>query len=392
VDLAAHTGGAIDSPIYILGQGGRGSRLWYWDGTAIHDYIELPAGFFGFRCFFYQGVLYINGARLQPSGNYSPCAYYVSNDTLGFLGYFGNIQSNGDPTPSAGTSVGGDWSIDASDNFIFFTVPFLNSQEIWRYDIVNGGLSRYFSLGNVGVLDGMTLHRGAPWVSVFGVGLYSSRATFPLSGQLITSDLHLGQLWTSNLWTVLENSFGILRSGEEIHVDYSTDQGASWTNDALVATYGADGAIDFKRAVISTSNVISVKGTFIRLRITLKAGTSQLTTPSLLIQALKATPTDPSGPVIDCWVSCPTAYVMPNGQADWQGASGSERLRNIIDLFETQNVVKVIYLAPGTTRAKNPTTIDMRVIDYELNSPSGLLVGPDREVEGDMHVVLRAVV
>jgi hypothetical protein len=299
-------------------------------------------------------------------------------------------QANNDPTPPGTTLRHGYW-IDAHQTFVYFSVALGGFQEIWRYDIVNGGLSRYENVvtgGNAAIpLHSLRVFRGKPWVTQEGIGLYSIAATYQSSGTLTTSDLHLGQPWATNLWVSVEVTCAPLNSGESITVDYSVDGGASFTN-AGSLSFAVDGAISTKRFTISTA-VLSKSTNYIRVKLTLGAGTSNLSSPAVYGIALKAAPADPSGALIDCWLACPDQQSGPNAGVDFQGASGAERIQNIIDLFESQAIVNCIYMASAATRAKNPKIIPVKVIDYEIQEPSSVGFGPNRGVEGDVHVVLR---
>jgi hypothetical protein len=125
------------------------------------------------------------------------------------------------------------------------------------------------------------------------------------------------------------------------------------------------------------------------------AGTGQLNTPFFYAAGLKAVPSSPSGVVIEAWLDCSDLSDMPNGQPDWQGASGAERIRNVQDLYDSQTLTNVIYMRAGTTRAKNPTTISCLIDDYEVweNDTVGVRPGGNRGfgVEGSVRVVLREV-
>jgi hypothetical protein len=391
-DLAARTGGPIDSPIFLLGNdSGSQSMIWYWDGTTIHDYMSLPNGFVGNRLFFYQGIMFVYGYQYSSPVILSPCAYYIVNDTLGFLGYFGTPPSyGGDPTPIGTTPRHGYW-MDAFQTSVYFSVALGGFQEVWRYDIANGGLSRWASKftgsNDVHPLHSLKLFKGKPWVTQEAVGLYSVGTTYNPSGVLTTSDLHLGQPWAPNLWVRIEITSSALQAGESIVIDYSVDSGNTFTNAGTLSNAG-DGAISFKAFTVSTATTSQVTN-YIRVRATFNAGTGNNTTPSIYSIALKAAPADPTGPLIDCWLACPDQMVGANGEPDFQGASGAERIQNIITLYETQAIVNCIYMASGTTRAKNPVTIPVKVIDYEVQEPSSVGFGPNRGVEGDVHVILR---
>ncbi len=385
-DIAAQRGGAIDSPIIVLARLSNRSFLWYWDGTTIHDYLALPSGFVGQRLLYYQGVAYIYGYRLNPDATVSPCFYYIQNDTLGFGGYFGNEQSNGDPTP-AGTTTTIDYAMDAYDQFVYFSVS-TTAQEIWRYDIVNGGLTRYVQVasGTTNLISDIKVFQNGPWVTLLGSGLYGTGSTYVASGTLDSSDVTTGQPGASNVWRKLEAPVSALKAGEAIAMSYSTDNGNTF-NSAGAAYTTLNGTST--GWVISTTTA-NVTGPTIRVRSTLTSGVGGATTPSLFSVALRFTPIDPSGAVIEAELACVDELYQPNGTPDWQGASGQERIYNIINNYEQGNVISVIYLASSSTRAKNPKTIVARVDSYQLfHHPSQVKAGPSGTIEGTVIVTLR---
>ena len=386
-DIQGRRGGSIDSPILILGTRGDRSYLWQWDGVTIHDYLALPSGFVGSHLLVYLGVTYVYGYRLQPDAGASPCAFYIVNDTLGFLGYFGVEQSDGDPT-AAGSTEHDAYALDAYDNFVYFGVYSATGMEVWTYDITTGAITRQVRItsSTSDQIQSLKVYRGGPWVTLLGSGLYQTRQTFVTTATLDTSDMHLGQPWASNLWANLEVTHKALAVGESVAVSYSSDQGATYT--ALVTNDTDDSPRT--TAILSTAST-SVKNPYLRLRFTLTSGTSQATTPYVFSFALKAAPVDPAGIVIEAYLACPDVQLQPNGAPDFQGGSGSERLYNIKDLYESGNVVNVIYLAPSSTRAKNPTTVACKVIDYDLDFGPNTTVRSGKGIEGTARVLLRQV-
>jgi hypothetical protein len=385
-DIAAKRGGAIDSPILILAVSGNRSFIWYWDGVTIHDYLPLPSGFAGIRIKVYLGVTFIYGYRLNPDGSSSPCAYYITSDTLAILGYLGLPQSNGNPTATiAPNTAVANFGIDATDTYVYFGAPYPSGGEVWKYDMVNGGLSRMVAVGGSALSD-LVVYQNGPWVTRLGDGLYGTASTYVTTATLDTSDIHLGQPWLSNLWLNIENTASKLLAGEQIAVSYSVDGGATYTSAGTAMVAGQSSV----KYLLSTSTA-TVSNPYIRLRFTFASGTGQLTSPSLYSFALKADPQDPAGASIVVHVACPDNLSMPNEGPDWQGASGSERIFNIVNLYETQAIAQCIYMAPAATRGKNPKTINVIVDNYEIDESSGVGFGPNRGVEGTVMVELREV-
>jgi hypothetical protein len=400
MDLCAKRGASIDAPIIIAAHSTNGTTnyrgdrtmTWYWDGATIHDYIPLPIGFSVKRMIQYLGVIYLFGAQANSDGTVSPAVYYILNDTLGFLGFLGVQQSNNDPTAAAVISDAV-WGMDATGTFVYFSVNAANSQEVWRYDIINGGLTRYVAFASSGTLRAAELacYGGAPWVTVLNqstgaVGLYGSQSTYVASGSLDTSDLHLGQPWDSNLWLKVEGTTTKLLAGEQVALSYSLDGGVTWTSAGAAITAGAN---SFGYLLSTLTQTIA--NPYLRLRTLVTAGTGQLTTPSVLSLALKADPQDPTGANMEVDLSCADNTYMPNEGPDWQGASGQERLANIVSAYENQAVIQCIYMAPSITRAKNPKSIPVIVNDYEITEHSSVGLGPNKTVEGSVKVFLREV-
>lgn len=389
-DLCSKRGGAISAPILILGNTGTTSFVWYWDGTNLNDYLEMPSNFVGLRMKTYLNVTYILGYRVNPDASSSPCVYYIANDQLGFLGYLGTQQTNGNPT-AAGVTTLATYAIDAYDNFVYFMVVIGSNTEIWRYDIVNGGLTRYvINAVPSTVPTDMVIWNGGPVFVDSAAGIQKTSTTFYSGASLDTSDIHLGQPWATNLWVTIEITHSKLNTSESISIQYSLDQGNSWTstdaggNSIVSNTVGATS----KQFTISNAST-SQKSSYIRFRITLtpNGGTS---TPSFQSLAIRAAPTDPVGLEATFTVGCPDRMVMPNGQPDWQGLSGQERIYNIVNLYETQSIVNLIYLAPNNVRGKNPKTVPVKIVDYQVTSqPPVVHGGKEMVLEGDVKVTVR---
>ena len=387
VDLCAKRGGAVDSPIIVMGNRDQRTFMWYWDGTTIRDYISMPLGFVGQRIKQYLGVLYIYGYRLSQSGAALPCAYYVAQDRLGFLGYFGIEQANGEPT-AAGTTLNANYAIDVSDNSVWFAVQTGSNRDVWRYDVVNGGLSRWHRLAaNAGTIGDLAIYRGGPWLTTLTEGIFSTASTYAATGTLDMSDLHLGKPWAPVLWTAIEVTHSKLLTGESITLSGSIDQGVSYTA-YTSATVGKTRTT----FVISTASGGSTSNPYLRPRLVL--GSPGATSPQVYSVALKGALVDPTGVLMTVVVDCPQFSMDRQGRQDWQGANGSERLRNIIDLYEAQAVTSLMYMAPNTVRDRLVKTVDVKIVDYELVMPDD--IGVDTEdpgvwVYGAVKVTMRQV-
>lgn len=386
-DVCSKRGGAVDAPIVVLATRDQRSFLWYWDGATIHDYLSLPDGFVGLRIHYYLGSLFIEGYRISGSGAAMPCAYYVVNDRLGFLGYFGSEQSNGDPAPAATTSAA-NYAIDSSDNSVWFTVQTGSNKDVWRYDIANGGLTRWVRLAaGSPTMQDMCIYRGGPWVSTLNDGIWTTASTYVTSGQIDMSDLHLGKPWAPVLWTGIEVTHSKIAAGESLTLSGSVDQGTTYT------TYGSAAAGATRTTfVISTASGGSVKNPYLRPRMVLGGGA---TSPQVYSIALKGALVDPTGVLMTVVLDCPQVTVDRQGRQDFQGASGSERLRNITDLYDSQSVTSLMYMAPNTTRDRLVKTVDVKVVDYEILMPD--TIGQDSEdpgvwVDGQVKVTIRQVI
>lgn len=404
-DLCALRGGAIDAPILVLANQGTASAVWYWDGVTIHDYMTLPNGLVASRMKQYLGVVYITGYQMMPSGRYANVCYAIINGTLSFLGYIAGIpQANGNPAQD-GTPNPISMDFFGTGVYVLTINSTTSRNEVWRYDIVYGGWTRYAQVA-VPSSNGQQNEDISFWQNgvFFSIGtnsaqndrVYGQQATFSSTGTLTMSDLNLGQPWASNVWAAIEVTFAPLAAGEAVSLAYSTDGGATFTTTDVSGATMSTTTTGTKTATWLISNSSSSSITpYIRPKATLTAGTSQATTPSFYSLSIKALPAQPPGNVIEAWLACADQMLMPNGQADWQGASGGERLYNIMNLYETQSLTNVIFMSPGPTRAKNPTTLSCVIDDYEiLYYPSaGYRAGggPPIGVEGDVRVVLREV-
>lgn len=428
-DLAPKRGGAIDSPVIVMASSGSRTMLWEWDGTTIHDYLVLPTGFIGCRIRFYLGSLFISGYRLNPKFTgalgansndptlvASACAYYVQNDQLGFLGYLGHppgvgLLEAGNPTQWS-YQTPRDYQIDGYDNFVYFGFAqgfnYLGVEnQVWRYDIVNGGLTAIARVIPAAVpsagaeINGMVIFRGAPAIQCQNVNLTMGQDQFGNSllgivddiAELVTSNISLGQPWGQTLWTVVDISHSPLVSGEGIQVEYSINNdvtnSGTWVMAGISETPGSSG----KRFIISDDQTC-VQSTYIALRFRFRGqvdANGSSTAPALHTATVKGGPLDPLGLLMDAIVSCPDKMVMSNGEQDWQGLSGSERIFNIVNLYEQQCPINLTYIAPSNQRAKNPRTVVVKISEYEIVSPSSIGSTPETWLEGDVRVQFREV-
>jgi len=247
-----------DAPTTGLSENGVGvygrSRLFKWDGSTLSTFFDFPDGSFiiGLKSAF--GLLFVTVLEQDPldSSNRSvpvKGVYVVSGSTLTRLSSFDATVAF-DPG-SSGIYIGGGTAMLDVGQHLFIS----GSGHVNRYDIQLGGLSR--SLGDEGIPGiagfttaymsslGMFANKGLICMFGGGQGVAGSAGHYALNGtinglvpasagtgtcKLTSSRIDAGLPYVNKFWFAIEVLLGAaLNAGESITMEYSLDDGATWT-------------------------------------------------------------------------------------------------------------------------------------------------------------------
>lgn len=257
-------------------------RIWRWDGRAAYLYDELPSGFNVTALVPYRMVMLVLG-YFKVQGGYKGAVYYIMPGTENHLYSLGDYDADYRIYAACG-----------SDNELYIASPKRGGVD--RYDLEVGGISAGPATGTAMSIPfkSMAYADGYLFVgrydNVVGTdGVYiadvASPSTYRSSGWLTTPEYDFGYPHDKKIVRSIEVQHSALAAGESIQVHYSTDSGTTWTSAGTSSTLAATSA---------TFALSSVKGNTLKLKATLNAGTSSLTTPTLKTLTAKAVPVLPA--------------------------------------------------------------------------------------------------
>jgi len=255
--------GTIGGPVPTVGSAGR-SRLFKYDGSAMTVFADLPNGTLavGLRSAF--GTLFAMCLEADPldAQNYPPAyifaVYAITGSTITRLNTItGTVAS--DPSTSLMYIGSHSAAVDVGQHLFLPATGFC-----WRYDTALGGLSR--SLGDdsipalvntftAAIMSSLVFMDGAGLLCEYGGGnstggIYNLNGTingitpsFPSqgTGKLTSSRIDGGLPYVPKFWYDIQTIFTGLVSGESVQMEYSLDDGATWTTctNSPASTVGA---------------------------------------------------------------------------------------------------------------------------------------------------------
>ena len=253
--------------IYICGHNGNVTKIWVYDSVGISEVTELPSGFIGLGCKYYQGVIWIYGYKDTPStGSKIGITYNISNNTVGF-GF-----EIGEEIASRPYHIN---EISPHETKIYFAYNHLTG--IGYYNISIGGISKniYISLtsAEANEVRAISTYKNKTYFTVKGQGVYKEGAAYNTSGYVIQSLDAYGIPNITKLYRRVGVTHKALVAGESVKVEYSTDRGTTWVEAGTSSTVGAKSC----EWSIVTSNV---KAKEFQIKTTLTGDGS--TTPTVL--------------------------------------------------------------------------------------------------------------
>ncbi len=265
--------------IYFVGYNNQRGVVFDYDGTNTTVYATLPTGFIPTCLYYYLAGIYVGG-------------YYIEGSTGGQAGVY-QIGADGQITKlaildKADTTTGRQHAIRCIQGI--GTKLYLGGDHLtglYVYDLAQSGVSKniYVTLTSAAAnkVQDICWFLNKPYFSVAlnstSGGLYAEATTYVSTGNLKTSITDFG---TTNIKLVNKIIINHTRlaSGEQLQVDYSTD-GTTWLYGAETKTVG-----QYKTEVPFDN----LKTDRLSVKVTVRAGTSSLTTPTIYDIKIQAVP------------------------------------------------------------------------------------------------------
>lgn len=260
---------------------GEDSRLYLYNGRSVTLYDQLPSGFILTGLFPYRSILFLTGYFKVRTGKLG-AVYYIIQGTENHLLSF-----------KQAFDVTTDYSLSALagyDDEIFFANRKRGGVD--RYDYTNGGVASGPATGTAMVtpFKSMAICEGYLWIgrydNVAGTdGVYvadlHNPSAYVASGWLTTPAYDFDYPNQQKLFRDLRVEHKALTTGQSIAVSYSLDMGANWVSAITSSTVGASSA---------STTLSNIKANTIKLKVTLTAGASATTSPTLTKLVVRAAP------------------------------------------------------------------------------------------------------
>lgn len=250
-----------------LGSGYGNAKLYAYDGSSMDAYADMPNKCIVVALKSAFGLLFIVTNESDPlnpgSGQGYPVLYSVASGSLNKIGALRDTTSSGSVVTTADVTIG---AIDSSGPYVWIGCQ----GETWMYDITTGGLSRQIgatetptgttrvifndamnglvaSAGTQGGTVNTVVNDGADKVYLIRAAYPSSTGFVPQTGQsatvkLVSSRFDAGVPYINKFWYGFDCIFDDLASGESIAMDYSLDDGVTFTacSNSPYSTVGGD--------------------------------------------------------------------------------------------------------------------------------------------------------
>lgn len=253
-------------------------RIWIYDGNADYEYCKLPEGFNVTALIPYRMALWVLG-YYKCQGGYKGEVHYIMPGTENHLYSLGDYSA--------------DYRIKAAcggDDEVWFASPKRGGAD--RFSMESGGIAcgpAWAAAGNI-PFKSMASVEGflviGRYDDVAGTdGIYvadiASPATYRSSGWVTSPAFDFGYAYDKKVVRSIRIAHDALVAGQSIKIEYSTDYGTNYT---IAGTNGDLGSTAYEWTLPS------VVSETIKLRVTLTAGTSLLTTPKLRTVTVQAAP------------------------------------------------------------------------------------------------------
>lgn len=250
----------------------KNATIFRWTGEAAYQYDQLPAGFIITALIPFREVMFIMG-YYAAQGAKRGAVHYILGGHEAHLFTIRETDTTSDYRVSA--ACGG-------DDEIWFANGKRGGTD--RYDLTDGGLSSGPAWGAAGIIPfkSMAYSNGYLFVGRYDNtagtdGVYVANvmnpSTYRSTGWLSTPEDDLELPAQYKLFRSVEIAHKALAAGESIAIAYSVDGGVTWTTAGTSSTAGATSA---KYALPA------VRGKTLALKYTLTAGTTNLTTPTVV--------------------------------------------------------------------------------------------------------------
>jgi len=249
--------------------------LFKWTGQTVFQDDRLPAGFVITSLVPYRKILWICG-YFNVQGSKRGAIFYIIG------GYEGHLHS----IKHSGSSDYGIRALAGSDDEVYIANPKRGGVD--RYDLTDGGLSSGPAWGVAGYIPPKAVAYFDGYVvvgrydNVAGTdGIYCANvatpATYKSSGWLTTSEYDFGSPNDYKIIKSITVAHKALAAGESIKVEYSVDSGVTYIECGLSSITGATA----KTFPLTAAGLFEARGRTVKVKVTLTAGTSSLTTPTL---------------------------------------------------------------------------------------------------------------
>jgi len=258
-------------------------RLWTYDGNADYEYVKFPQGFNVTGLYPYRMAMWVLG-YYKVQGGYKGSIHYIMPGTENHLYTLGDY--------SADHRI---YACSGDDNEVWFASPKRGGAD--RYDLEQGGISSgpatgtamYIPPGSMASLEGFLLIGRYDNVGATD-GIYAadvaSPAAYRATGWFTSPAFDFGYPYDEKVMRAIRINHKRLAANESIKVEYSLDMGVTYH---YVGTSSILGATSCEWKLTDPC-----VGDSIKLKITLVAGTTAGTTPTLRTVTVQGAPRLPN--------------------------------------------------------------------------------------------------
>lgn len=371
------------------------ARLFKYDGTNVLTFVDFPNGTMVLGLLSADGILYAMVEEADPLDksnfpNTVHAVYAVNGSTITRLGTVDGLAVQGDTgalqpvgSPTAAVQIG---------QHVFFP----GTGHTTRYDTLLGGFSR--SLGDDGLpafagfaaatMSSLAFLSGVGLLCVYGAGattggVYNLHGTIfgiapssPAVGtaKLTGSRMDAGLPYVGKFWYVIEAIFTALLAAESVEMEYSLDDGATWTtcSNSPASTVGQTQKLF----------LVQQQNPHVRYRVRPVANPGVTAGPTIFSVSARYAVLNPNASVYRMTVSCVDQIRARGNQIDEPGY-GKDALA-YLDNIARKNEIVTFYEPDDSTRTAHSCWV-MSMIRPMPNT--GSVFNPNKQ-EGDVELVL----